>query len=401
LDVKVLPYYWSVALSTSQPVADGNGNMVFDVSATADLAVPSQYSFTLDIFNGSQLVASCQNTTTCTATGVPVGGQYRAVVDGFSKEWGASSYDSFRVAPFPAMFAGVQDVCTEIAMIPGLPHLAGSSENDPALACEAGLAAGESVPQAIARAMAVGGAAVAAGLAVTSTVNWDPTQPTLPPPPPAAWPQQPPPTTLPPVWDAPVGQIAQSIRTLNPDAALSDADARTIARACGWIAELTLNPVSDCGKQGLPIFVSGSDTPAASQHDLDAILGLSGENPRPSWASLNYVNAANQIGSTGWYRNDPDCAGSGGDSGKDCDEFPYYSTVQGGRTAQPKPSLRPIASDDNQSQGTNLGGFYRKCGMVSGVQSADGNSIQGGDRFLVVPIPVLVPTVSLCNGKGP
>jgi hypothetical protein len=157
--------------------------------------------------------------------------------------------------------------------------------------------------------------------------------------------------------------------------------------------------LSDCGREGLPIFLTGSDTPESSQHDLDAILGLNGETPHPQWVSLNYVNEANQVGSRGWYRDDPACDGSSQPDKLDCDEFPFFSVRQGGPSAQPVPSLRVLPSGDNRSQGSRLGTFYGLCGMQSGTNS--GGGVVGGDRFLLIPVPSGLPTLSLCKGKTP
>jgi hypothetical protein len=104
-----------------------------------------------------------------------------------------------------------------------------------------------------------------------------------------------------------------------------------------------------------------------------------------------------------WYLGDPDCAGSGGDTGNDCDEFPFFSTEQGGREGilrtGRKPDLEPIPSEPNRVQGREaLAAFYGLCAMRTGVPQPGQNSL-GGDPYLVVPMPAL-PTMLLCNGKS-
>ena len=60
-----------------------------------------------------------------------------------------------------------------------------------------------------------------------------------------------------------------------------------------------------------------------------------------------------------------------------------------------------INKTDNTTQGGYLTWFYRNCAMRSGVKATDGASITPGDAFLVVPVPVGLPTINtLCNGKS-
>ena len=68
------------------------------------------------------------------------------------------------------------------------------------------------------------------------------------------------------------------------------------------------------------------------------------------------------------------------------DEFPFYSTVEGG----PGASLVNIAAPDNQTQGRQLGQFYQACGLVGSDIASDSN------RFLVIPNPVS-PSVGICS----
>jgi len=80
------------------------------------------------------------------------------------------------------------------------------------------------------------------------------------------------------------------------------------------------------------------------------------------------------------YRHQWTCAA--GQSGKQCDEFPFFSTAEGWPVANP-PDLLPIDALDNRLQGYGgLQPFYRKCQQLKvGAVGVD------RPRFLVVPLP--------------
>ena len=88
-----------------------------------------------------------------------------------------------------------------------------------------------------------------------------------------------------------------------------------------------------------------------------------------------------------WKDSDPICQAKL--SGQNCDEFPFASTQQGGGSAVPRPSLMAIDGGQNQLEGSKLGTtFYGGC------------AIQGGDPFLIIPVPPTMPltaTVPICN----
>jgi len=115
---------------------------------------------------------------------------------------------------------------------------------------------------------------------------------------------------------------------------------------------------------------SQSDSPRVDQN---AINGLqNGQPPQPS--ILTYASLSNQA-SAGWY-NSPaytECWGlTGGNTGNDCDEYPYRSTHEGG----PGASLRPVPSSDNQGEGNGISSFYPTCGITN----------NDGKEFAVVPM---------------
>ena len=78
--------------------------------------------------------------------------------------------------------------------------------------------------------------------------------------------------------------------------------------------------------------------------------------------------------------------------GYQCDEFPYFSTEEG----HPEPvDLRPIPAGDNASQGGHLTAFY-PCPLLS-----DSAQESADRRFLVVPLPFPLPTLTYCPPRLP
>ena len=318
--------------------------------------------------------------------------------------------DGVDIAKLAAMFGSSEELCVDLAAMPGAPHTNVTTTNDPGWICLVDQAAGKSIKEIIADVAARGGAAGVAGWLIftgtpASTSEGDPPTYPPPPPPPPARPYTPePPQTLPDAWDAPIAQAAQQILALNPAAELTDAQAAEIARHCAWLAAEAALSLGDCGKEKLPIFVSGASRNGvsiaeATKHDLRALGRF------PAWFKLNYEKGTTKTNRR-WYSGDPDCAGSGAGTGNDCDEFPFFSTEQGGqfgalRTGR-MPDLEPVASLDNQTQGRGaLAAFYSACAMRTGAPQADGNAV-GGDAFLVLPLPpdLGIPAMPLCNRKS-
>ena len=97
------------------------------------------------------------------------------------------------------------------------------------------------------------------------------------------------------------------------------------------------------------VFYSGWDTPLTSAHIASAILG------RPSWANLH---RATRVGSRRWYRGDPRCAGSS--RLMYCDEYPFFSTAEGG----PGASLMLVPAPEQWYQGGMLSAFYFACKVI-------------------------------------
>ncbi len=102
----------------------------------------------------------------------------------------------------------------------------------------------------------------------------------------------------------------------------------------------------------------------------------------------NYRPAAINRSYTGWYSTDPICKAKL--AGQACDEFPLYSTLQGGGLAVPRPSLKAINSVQNSAQGTKCSMFLQTCHITEGA------------AFLWIPVAQRLntaPTLAICNGN--
>ncbi len=147
--------------------------------------------------------------------------------------------------------------------------------------------------------------------------------------------------------------------------------------AVRWGEQAGIEP-DDC--DSLPIFGTGNNSPEASQHDLDAIIG------NPEWMRLHYFAPSEKLAegkprASSW----PNCTGT---ASMQCDEFPYYSTDEGWPDGIP--DVKQIPQSDNASQAGKLTSFYHGCARFAGTQ------VHTEQRaFLVVPIPAL-PTWMYC-----
>jgi hypothetical protein len=138
------------------------------------------------------------------------------------------------------------------------------------------------------------------------------------------------------------------------------------------------------------VWLPGSDVSDVATHDVDAIA--SGQP-----GLLTYVSAADKIASgvpRSWYTSprysDGLCSGTAPPD-QQCDEYPYYSTLQGGPTSVANPldgDLRYVNGSQNGSEGGQRRAFYSYCGLNTAIgDNAD---------FIVVPAPELFPTFGLC-----
>jgi len=264
---------------------------------------------------------------------------------------------------------GVSGVCDAVLTMPGT-HVAQSSVTDQWLACDAARTSGKSLLATLAAIGAVAGSSQVIWLlyhrgldAQTDTPTQYPNNPV------------PDPVRVPPVL--PVGSAVATLAEdlLERNSALTQKQADTLARTCLWlVARAALNAAQKCGS--LPIFASGSDVPEATQHDLEGLTQT------PSWIALNY-EGPNKPGA-GWQTNlcnpPPDTLT------QQCDEYPFFATLQGGPNASPAPDLKAISKADNQLQGSRYGNFVVACGLAN------------AEPFLAIPIhpQANIPTLRVC-----
>lgn len=119
--------------------------------------------------------------------------------------------------------------------------------------------------------------------------------------------------------------------------------------------------------------VVGPDHPRTTLHIAQAIASY------PRWALLTYSRGR---GNRQWYNGTEECPNDPiVRAGKACDEYPFYTTVEGGPFAARRPSLKLVPAVESQPQATNLSAFYRACRL------RPDDPIDG--RFVVVPWPTV------------
>lgn len=159
--------------------------------------------------------------------------------------------------------------------------------------------------------------------------------------------------------------------------------ARTVAKQC-----VALLMEDECATE--PIFAPGNNIQEAALHDLSAISGIqdpatNGAEPQP--AELTWIPASSRF-TRDWYRSIAPCqSGTYGAPDKQCDEYPFISTQEGGPGANPpatSASLKPIPARDNMQEGYYLARFYSEAGC--GLSDETRNP---SHKFVVVPTPQL------------
>lgn len=133
-----------------------------------------------------------------------------------------------------------------------------------------------------------------------------------------------------------------------------------------------------CDVTNFNILYVGPFMPETRDHIADAI----GLNNRPS-----ILHRRQPTGNRRWYRNVQPCKGNiTAQSGKSCDEYPFFSTEEGGEGA----SLRLVSAFEQLwLQGVHVGMFYSVCNVVPG------DPIK--KTFAVVPTNEWLPLPWLCR----
>jgi RHS repeat-associated protein len=104
--------------------------------------------------------------------------------------------------------------------------------------------------------------------------------------------------------------------------------------------------------------------------------------------------------SRSWLRRTTECRRpqSGRAVGLDCDEYPFASTLEGGRRNHQlgRVSLRPLPAWESPLQGVLLGQFYRRCNIPR-TTAPRGSWWADRSAFVSIAIPSL-PSFFICKG---
>jgi hypothetical protein len=176
------------------------------------------------------------------------------------------------------------------------------------------------------------------------------------------------------------------------NATVDDTNKYDIARSCLDLEDAAgNNGDEDC--KTLPTFITGNDAREAADHDLAALGArsdpdMTGQAVNPAWVMLSR-DAPGKPGA-GWYSGSAPCT-LPTPAGQNCDEYPFFSTQQGGGDVFPTPNLKYIDGTQNQLQGTRLNQFYTDPTC----------SISTGSAFLAIPLPPGIPinTTWACNAN--
>lgn len=197
-------------------------------------------------------------------------------------------------------------------------------------------------------------------------------------------------------------QIATTLKTKNPDV-VKDSNKKTVARRCVKFAIAATRSPSVC--TSLPILLQGSDVYNPAINEIAALAR------NPSWFVLNRRSPPRR---TEWYKNraepSPGCLGSEQGALEQCDEFPFWPTLQayGGTLNTAVPGIRWVPGRENRRQGAVLSQFYsanaagpsltfKGCNIAA--QPASATAPTTASTFLNVAVApgVPIPSVGICN----
>lgn len=244
-------------------------------------------------------------------------------------------------------------ICDELPFLPGT-HRMESSATDETLACYAAVAAGAVTAAAIVHMlMQMGSSATLEALAI-DLVGDGSGAASIPTDRSKSWVDRIPGNLPEDVWDLTklAGRFAAISSVLSVRRTLAN---RCIQEIGGYEQEtgLASSTLQTCLSN--PIFLSGNQkADEASQHDVEALA------QHPRWAILT---RGSNGAARGWYRNMAECKADDKTS-LDCDEFPFYSTKEGGGNSTPTPSLKLISASANRSQGSSLNAFFKQCSVT-------------------------------------
>jgi hypothetical protein len=177
------------------------------------------------------------------------------------------------------------------------------------------------------------------------------------------------------VGNPPIGNIdtQKIIDALVKLRGLTREAAEAVAATCARFIGLGLLGGPDlCTGERTPIFLSGGDMMETTEHNLASITSLRGPKP----ALLRYGTNPYRAGGGKHYWYDlrqfkPNVCENR--SPKWCDEYPFWSTVQGG----PGAALKPVPGAEQDIQRAALNSLYFGACKV-----------RTGKEFVVIPIPI-------------
>jgi hypothetical protein len=184
---------------------------------------------------------------------------------------------------------------------------------------------------------------------------------------------------------------------------ITDAQAQHAAERC---LDLTRHAglVSDPCLTAPILFPSVTDAAGAARNDDAALV------KNPPWVKLHYVSDAekDKVLDRDWMDRPPvvqtTCPSPRGDVNH-CDEYPFYSSEQGGAWDNYRGQSSPVSTNlafipkgENTAEGVMLGAMYRKCRMTSGTYmfTPIGYRLtRNGDPYLTIPLLSNAPLQTL------
>ena len=275
-------------------------------------------------------------------------------------------------------------ICAELGTAFPSTAVFNSSVPDAQLACDAATTAEQ---RAKLIELLAGSGVVAFALAVYAA--WDLHRHDLDPPPDPNDPD-PGPTPDPAPFPAVLEREQVVSRIMQARPSLDAQQAGDAADAC-LATEITLTQVATYTGPPMPcltyaLFFPGRNAGGAAIHDRDAIL------IHPEWAVLTYQSRKSKKDTVAekWYNVSPYSAACTAEglreaAGVDCDEYPFYITVEGG----PGASLRDVIAGQNKSEGASLGRMVNNpaCEMATNY-NADVQPGSESKQYLVIPVAV-------------
>lgn len=185
-------------------------------------------------------------------------------------------------------------------------------------------------------------------------------------------------------------EVAQLVDRIQKQATLTNGDAQTAAYRCLNMQERLLAlpgyTGSDTPCLSYALYFPGVETGEVAIHDLEAI------SSNPELALLTYMSSEDKADSGvqhNWYQKKPYnkiCKKDQDLHGGQCDEYPYYTTVEGGPS--PKVSLKVVRSHFNSMEGNARKRMIYDRYCVMGADATGAKTHPGSEitKFMVIPL---------------